>query len=521
MRKHCGSGGSDLCNAERRCRTSASTRSSRVCGSCTWRTGRQDSGRATSTSISGRSSTQPRHDRRHRRRLGRVDCGAACGARDHLRQRPPHRPLQRRRRRLGTGLHRRRGGCCGSRHRRPDPPVAVAGAGRDLGSAAERIHLPTVGRAGRGSALCRPAARRHHRPDSGQGVRAAGLRYLVHLAAAATLRGRRAHPTALAGRHTGRRAGVVDGCLLRSRRRPSTTGIQGRPEPSRSADGSRSVGLDASSQLLRRRGRVVGTVADHPYRVVVTGHGALPRADDVFPGSRHRSPAHREVHAGPSGLQRIPATDIVFHSAPAPIGTIMTTAVAERIGYRPMTEARHGSELDSLLRRVARHDADAFAALYDHTRARVYGLITRVLRDSGYSEETTQEVYLEVWRTAEAYDSAKGSALSWLMTMAHRRAIDRVRAEQSASQRESRYGAATVERPGDLVADSAIAADERRRVAACLDSLTDVQRQCIELDYYGGLTYAEVSQRLSANLSTIKSRMRDALRGLRGCLGVT
>ena len=255
--------------------------------------------------------------------------------------------------------------------------------------------------------------------------------------------------------------------------------------------------------------------------VVVTGHGALPRADDVFPGSRHRSPAHREVHAGPSGLQRIPATDIVFHSASAPIGAIMTTAVAERIGYRPMTEARHGSELDSLLRRVARHDADAFAALYDHTRARVYGLITRVLRDSGYSEETTQEVYLEVWRTAQAYDSAKGSALSWLMTMAHRRAIDRVRSEQSAGQRESRYGAATVERPGDLVADSAIAADERRRVAACLDSLTDVQRQCIELAYYGGLTYAEVSQRLSANLSTIKSRMRDALRGLRGCLGVT
>jgi RNA polymerase sigma-70 factor (ECF subfamily) len=199
----------------------------------------------------------------------------------------------------------------------------------------------------------------------------------------------------------------------------------------------------------------------------------------------------------------------------------MTTAVAERLGYRPMTEASRGSELDSLLRRVAGQDADAFAALYDQTRARVYGLITRVLRDSGYSEEATQEVYLEVWRTAKAYDSAKGSAMSWLMTMAHRRAVDRVRAEQAASQRDSRYGAATVERPSDLVADSAIAADERRRVKACLDSLTDVQRQCIELAYYGGLTYAEVAQRLSANLSTIKSRMRDALRGLRGCLGAS
>ena len=199
----------------------------------------------------------------------------------------------------------------------------------------------------------------------------------------------------------------------------------------------------------------------------------------------------------------------------------MTTAVMEPLGYRPMTEPSQGANLDSLLTRVARRDTEAFADLYDHTRARVYGLITRVLRDAGYSEETTQEVYLEVWRTAEAFDSAKGSALSWLMTMAHRRAVDRVRSEQSAGQRESRYGASTVERPSDLVADSAIAADERRRVTACLDSLTDVQRQCIEMAYYGGLTYAEVSQRLSANLSTIKSRMRDALRGLRGCLGVS
>jgi RNA polymerase sigma-70 factor (ECF subfamily) len=199
----------------------------------------------------------------------------------------------------------------------------------------------------------------------------------------------------------------------------------------------------------------------------------------------------------------------------------MTTLVAEPLGYRAMTAPRHVADLDALLRRVARRDADAFARFYDHTRARVYGLITRVLRDAGYSEETTQEVYLEVWRTAGAYDSSRGSALSWLMTMAHRRAIDRVRSEQSAGQRESRYGAATVERPGDQVADYAIAADERRRVAACLDSLTDVQRQCIEMAYYGGLTYAEVSQRLSANLSTIKSRMRDALRGLRGCLGAS
>jgi RNA polymerase sigma-70 factor, ECF subfamily len=181
---------------------------------------------------------------------------------------------------------------------------------------------------------------------------------------------------------------------------------------------------------------------------------------------------------------------------------------------------RLSTDLDSLLRRVARGDGDAFAAVYDLTKTRVYGLVLRVLRDPGYSEETTQEIYLEVWRTASEYDSAKGSALAWLMTMAHRRAIDRVRTEQAGSRRESRYGAANVEPASDVVADSAIAGDERRRVIACLDGLTDAQRQCIQMAYYDGLTYVEVSQRLAANLSTIKSRIRDALRGLRNCLDV-
>jgi RNA polymerase sigma-70 factor, ECF subfamily len=174
-----------------------------------------------------------------------------------------------------------------------------------------------------------------------------------------------------------------------------------------------------------------------------------------------------------------------------------------------------------LLRRVAQHDADAFAEFYDLTSSRVFGLVARVLRDPGYGEETTQEVYLQVWRNAGNYDPAAGSALAWLLTLAHRRAVDRVRAEQAAAQREFRYGSATADRPADVVADSAILREERRQVAECLDTLTDAQRECIALAYYGALTYAQVSERLSTNLATIKSRMRDALRGLRNCLGVT
>jgi RNA polymerase sigma-70 factor, ECF subfamily len=129
-------------------------------------------------------------------------------------------------------------------------------------------------------------------------------------------------------------------------------------------------------------------------------------------------------------------------------------------------------------------------------------------------------VYLQVWRSAETFDPTAGSALAWLMTLAHRRAVDRVRSEQAATNRESRYGASTVETPTDQVSDSVIQSDERRQVVNCLDGLTDLQRECIQLAYYDGLTYVQVSDRLAANLATVKSRMRDALRGLRNCLGM-
>ena len=202
----------------------------------------------------------------------------------------------------------------------------------------------------------------------------------------------------------------------------------------------------------------------------------------------------------------------------------MTTATQPQslaLGYRSMTgPPMPSNDLDALLHKVARGDSAAFAAVYDLTKSRVYGMVMRVLRDSGYSEETTQEVYYEVWRTAPHYDSGKGSALSWLLTIAHRRAVDRVRAEEACGKRESRYVAASADRASDVVAESAIAGDERRRVIECLGALTDTQRQCIELAYYDGLTYSQVSQRLAANLSTIKSRMRDALRALRNCLEV-
>lgn len=178
--------------------------------------------------------------------------------------------------------------------------------------------------------------------------------------------------------------------------------------------------------------------------------------------------------------------------------------------------------LAGLLRRTGDGDRDAFCDFYAATSARVHGLVLRVLRDPGYSEETTQEIYLEVWRTAAVFDPSRGSALSWLITMAHRRAIDRVRAEQSASERNDTYGAAqrtSGASVSDDVAEAAIRHDENRAVGDCLGTLSETQRGSVTLAYYGGLTYREVADRLHVALPTIKSRIRDGLKRLRDCLG--
>jgi RNA polymerase sigma-70 factor (ECF subfamily) len=181
--------------------------------------------------------------------------------------------------------------------------------------------------------------------------------------------------------------------------------------------------------------------------------------------------------------------------------------------------SEHAPDLGTLLQRVAAGDADAFASFYDATCARVFGLILRVLRDRGYSEETTQEVYAQVWRAAAGFDPAEGSALAWVMTLAHRRAVDRVRTEAASSRREWDYGTTHLDRPSDVVAEAAVRGDDRRRVVGCLGTLSDSQRAAIELAYYDGLTYVQVSERLATSLGTVKSRMRDGLRKLRDCLG--
>jgi len=177
------------------------------------------------------------------------------------------------------------------------------------------------------------------------------------------------------------------------------------------------------------------------------------------------------------------------------------------------------AQLEDLLSLVAAGDRSAFADFYDETSARVYGMVLRVLRDPGYSEEVTQEVYLQVWRDAARFRADQGTPLSWLLTIAHQRAVDRVRAEASASDRDSRYGLRELVEITAGVEEEVLTREAGRRARECLATLTALQAQAVSLAYYEGFTYREVADRLTVALPTVKSRIRDGLKRLRGCLG--
>ena len=175
---------------------------------------------------------------------------------------------------------------------------------------------------------------------------------------------------------------------------------------------------------------------------------------------------------------------------------------------------------NALLLRVATSDQRAFSELYDVIAPRMLGLVRHVLKDHAQSEEVVQEVLLEVWQTAPRFDPNKGKAVTWMLTMAHRRAIDRVRSAQSSRDRDIKIGIRDLDRDFDSVAERVEIRIEHDRVEKALSRLTELQRQAVELAYYGGYTHSEVSQMLGVPMGTVKTRLRDGMMRLREELGV-
>ncbi|CAL9348587.1 MULTISPECIES: sigma-70 family RNA polymerase sigma factor [Streptomyces] len=190
---------------------------------------------------------------------------------------------------------------------------------------------------------------------------------------------------------------------------------------------------------------------------------------------------------------------------------------AVHIGRNPSAQP----DLQQLIREVALGDQDSFAAVYDAVAGSVLGVVRAVLRDRAQSEEVAQEVLVEVWRTAPRYRPERGTVVNWILTLAHRRAVDRVRSVEAAAARDHR--AALLDRTPeyDEVTEQVETRLEREQVRRCLRTLTEIQRQSVTLAYYRGLTYRQVAEALAVPLGTVKTRLRDGLIRLRDCLGVS
>ena len=164
--------------------------------------------------------------------------------------------------------------------------------------------------------------------------------------------------------------------------------------------------------------------------------------------------------------------------------------------------------------RCAAADHAAFDELYHLTSRRLYGTVLKVLRSPDHAQEVTQEIYVEVWKQASRYAQEKGSVLAWMLTMAHRRAVDRVRSVSSEVARDERYAFVDLSRESDEVWDSVAQKYDVERVRGAIGTLTPIQRQAVQLAYYEGLTQSQISTALDLPLGTVKTRIRDGLKRL-------
>ena len=170
---------------------------------------------------------------------------------------------------------------------------------------------------------------------------------------------------------------------------------------------------------------------------------------------------------------------------------------------------------------VADGSSDALGRLYDRYAATVYGLARRIVTRLEDAEEVVQDVFAQVWRQAPRYRKDRASVAGWIVTLARTRAIDRLRARRARPD-EDRGLEPTVVVPmpatGPSPEQSALSADDVKRVREALAGLPEQQRMLLELAYYGGLTHTEIAEKTGVPLGTVKTRIRSGMETLRGAL---
>lgn len=183
----------------------------------------------------------------------------------------------------------------------------------------------------------------------------------------------------------------------------------------------------------------------------------------------------------------------------------------------PITDAdRRRGELVALLGAVGGGDQAAFAALYDRTSAKLYGVCVRLLGQGPEADEVLQDVYVTVWRKAERFDAGKASPITWLAVIARNKAIDRLRSRRMATDTIDHASEVADDRPSalDLIEES----QDRDRLTACVEELDDRPQAMIRAAFLDGCTYSSLASREDVPLGTMKSWIRRALIKLRECL---
>jgi RNA polymerase sigma-70 factor (ECF subfamily) len=171
-----------------------------------------------------------------------------------------------------------------------------------------------------------------------------------------------------------------------------------------------------------------------------------------------------------------------------------------------------------LLRRTAAGDADAFSQLYDRTSRVLFALARQILRNDTAAEDLLQDVYVQVWDRAGSFDASLGRPITWLMTLTRNRAVDRLRSSQRFERMiETVQGEAELA-GGAFENEPEMHADRRQMIRDALKGLSAEQRQALDMAFFGGLSQAEIAEKLNVPLGTIKARMRRGMMQMRDAL---